>query len=186
MTLRPIANTGSKCPALAARLPGLDTYRQNHIVERLFEVPDSPVQAIDGVSQLSFESVAHMERSDELMARVGIGGGSAKLMWVSTRRDGAASDGLHQRWLAANRGAGQNIPGACRFVQNFVTDRGHPVAANVPSGDPRSVETISELWFDDSASLHSAVASAAGQRLLHNDPLLSPLGIYLIEEIRIG
>lgn len=50
--------------ALAARLPGLGTYRQTHIAERLFEVPDAPVQAIDGVSQLSFESVAHMERSD--------------------------------------------------------------------------------------------------------------------------
>lgn len=122
---------------------------------------------------------------DELMARVGVGGGSAKLMWVSTRRDGAASGGLRQGWLAANCGAGENIRGARRFVQDFVTDRSHPVAGNVHAGDPSGVETISELWFDDSASLHRAVASAAGRRLLHNDPVLSPSGIYLNEEVRI-
>ena len=50
--------------ALAKKLPGLGTYRQNHILERIYEADDSPVQAIDGISQLSFESVAHMVHSD--------------------------------------------------------------------------------------------------------------------------
>jgi len=49
---------------LAAKLPGLGTYRQNHIRVRLFEAPDSPVQAIDGIAQLSFPSIAAMEVSD--------------------------------------------------------------------------------------------------------------------------
>ncbi len=197
---------------LASKLPGLGTYRQNHILERLFEAEDSPVQSIDGVSQLSFESVSHMERSDtsleyaackedipkfqggitilvlesdEVMP-LGVGINSpAKLLWVSTRRAGLSSVGLRQRWLAENQNAARDVPGARRFVQNFVTDRGHAVAAGVPSGDAEGAEAVSELWFDDVQQLKTAVASDAGQRLMHGDSLLMPVGIYLMDEVRI-
>jgi len=198
---------------LAARLPGLGTYRQNHILERLYEAGDSPVQAIDGISQLSFDSVAAMERSDaspeyaackedipkfqggitilvieadELMPHAGGRPAPAKVIWVSTRRSGQPADGLRQRWLDAYDGAAAQVPGARRFVQNFVTDRGHPVAAGVPSGDASGAEAVSELWFDDAESARAAVASAAGRRLLHEDPMLRPVGIYLVEEVKIA
>lgn len=196
---------------LAAKLPGLGTYRQNHILERFHEMPGSPVQAIDGISQLSFDSVAHMERSDasaeyqackedipkfqggitilviepdEVIAR-DAPQRAAKVIWVSTRRPGERSEGLRQRWLAANRGAGRDVPGVRGYMQNFVTDRGHPVAAGVPSGDAAGAEAVSELWFDDAASARAAVRSDAGQRLLHGDPMLAPVGIYLVEEIQV-
>lgn len=196
---------------LAAKLPGLGTYRQNHILERLYEAPDSPVQAIDGISQLSFDSVAHMERSDaspeyqackqdiprfqggitilviepdEVIAP-GADKHAAKLIWVSTRRGGERSEDLRQRWLAANRQAGGDVPGVRGYIQNFVTDRGHPVAAGVPSGDASGAETVSELWFDDAARARAAAASEAGKRLLHGDTMLVPLGIYLVEEVQI-
>jgi uncharacterized protein (TIGR02118 family) len=198
--------------ALAARLPGLGTYRQNHILERLYDMPGSPVQAIDGISQLSFDSVAHMERSDaspeyqackedipkfqggitilviepdELIPLSGPRPG-AKLIWVSTRRQGQASEGLRARWLAAQRDAGREVPGVRGYIQNFVTDRGHPVAAGVPSGDASGAEAVGELWFDDAASARAAAASAAGRRLLHEDSMLAPVGIYLVEEVKIA
>ncbi|SEB18529.1 conserved hypothetical protein [Variovorax sp. YR216] len=194
---------------LAAKLPGLGTYRQNHIRERLHEAPDSPVQAIDGIAQLSFPSIAAMEVSDasaeyaackldipkfqggitilvieadELMS------GSVaptKLMWVSTRRADVPSAGLRERWLATNRDAARDLPGACRFVQNFVVDRAHPVSAGVPSGDPSGAEAVSELWFDDEASARAALASAAGHRLVFEDPLLAPVGVYMMQEVKI-
>ena len=197
--------------ALAAKLPGLGTYRQNHILERLYEMPDSPVQSIDGISQLSFESVADMERSDaspeyqackedipkfqggitilviesdEIIPPVN-GKHAAKVLWVSTRREGVQGDGLRQRWLAANREAGRDVPKARGFVQNFVTDRGHPVSAGVPSGDASGAEAISELWFDSAADARAAVNSDAGRRLLHEDAWLAPVGIYLVEEVHI-
>jgi uncharacterized protein (TIGR02118 family) len=197
---------------LAAKLPELGTYRQNHILERLYEMPDSPVQAIDGISQLSFDSVAHMERSDAsseyqackedipkfqggitilviepdtLIPLQGPKSG-AKLTWVSTRREGERSEGLRERWLAANREAGRDLPGVRGYMQNFVTDRGHPVSAGVPSGDASGAEAVSELWFDDAASARAAAASAAGQQLLHDDPMLAPVGIYLVEEVKIA
>lgn len=198
---------------LAKKLPGLGTYRQNHIVERLYEASDSPVQAIDGISQLSFPSVAHMVTSDgspeyaackedipkfqgsitvlviqadEVMPKQGDAPAPAKLLWVSTRRDGHASEGLRQRWLEANSQAGRDIPGARRFVQNFVTDRGHAVKTAARSGNPDGAEAVSELWFDDVAQLHAAVASEAGRRLLHDDAMLRPVGIYVVEEVRIA
>lgn len=197
---------------LAKKLPGLGTYRQNHIVERLFEAVDSPLQTIDGISQLSFDTVSDMVRSDasveyaackedipkfqggitilvlesdEVMTRSRGTDTPAKLLWVSTRRNGEASEGLRQRWLAANRDAARDLPGAQRFVQNFVTDRGHAVKTAAQSGDPSAAETVSELWFDDAKQLKAAVASKAGQRLLHNDGMLAPVGIYLVEEVRI-
>ena len=124
-------------------------------------------------------------KSDEIMPKQGGGDTPAKLVWVSTRRDGEASEGLRQRWLAANRNAGREVPGARRFVPNFVTDRGHAVKTAALSGNPDGAETVSELWFDNEQQLQAAVASEAGRKLLHGDPLLRPVGIYRMEEVRI-
>lgn len=196
---------------LAKKLPGLGTYRQNHIIERVHEASDSPLQAIDGISQLSFESVAHMEQSDasieytackldipkfqggitilviesdEVIA-LGDSKHAGKLIWVSTRRRDAPDTDLRRHWLESNRNAGRDLPGVRGYVQNFVTDRGHPVAAGVPSGDASGAEAISELWFDDVASARTALASMQCQRLLHEDAMLRPVGIYLVEEVQI-
>jgi len=198
---------------LARKLPGLGTYRQNHILERLYESPDSPVQSIDGISQLSFDSVADMVRSDasaeyaackedipkfqgsitilvlesdELSPMRGNSDGAAKLLWVNTRRQDVAPEGLRARWLAENRNAGQDVPGARRFVQNFVTDRSHAVKTAAGSGDPSGAETVSELWFDNEADLRAALASDACRKLLHGDGMLAPVGIYRMEEVRIA
>lgn len=200
--------------ALAARLPGLGTYRQNHIAERLLENRDLPVQSIDGVSQLSFDSVAAMELSDasleyaackadiplfqggitilvlsprrlfgsEALAR---GQHGAKLAWLSTRRAGVPADGLHERWFRESGAIGESVPGARRQVQNFVVDRGHPVQAGVPVGSADAVEAWGELWFDDVGSLRAGLASPAGQRLVHGDPLLTPIAVYRIDEVHI-
>lgn len=194
---------------LAARLPGLGSYRQNHIVERLYEDPKSPLQSIDGIAQLSFPSVAAMEvsdaspeyaackldipkfqggitilviASDELLPGRG---GAAKLLWVSTRRPSARADGLRERWLASHRDVAREVPGCRRFVQNFVIDRGHPVSAGVPSGNPEGAEAVGEMWFDDAQAARAAFASNAGRRLLFEDESLAPVAVYLVEEVKI-
>ncbi|WP_399677247.1 EthD family reductase [Xenophilus sp.] len=199
---------------LASHLPGVGTYRQNHIAERFHEAGDVPVQAIDGISQLAFDSIAAMEVSDASpeYARVkadiplfqgGItilvlqaerlfgserlerGRHPAKLLWLSTRRAGVPADGLQARWLRESAAAGVAVPGARRQVQNFVVDRSHPVHAGVPAGSADAVEALSELWFDDVEALRAGLASPAGQRLVHGDPLLAPIAAYRIEEIHI-
>jgi len=193
---------------LAARLPGLGTYRQNHVRERLYEAPDSPVQAIDGIAQLSFPSIGAMEVSDASVEYAACkldipkfqGGitilvieadevmpglaAPAKLMWVSTRRADVSPAGLRERWRAASRDA-RELPGARRFVQNFVVDRAHAVSAGVPSGDPSGAEAVGELWFDDAASARAALESAAVRKWVLEDPLLAPVAVYLVREVKI-
>ena len=194
---------------LAARLPGLGSYRQNHIVERLHEDPESPLQSIDGIAQLSFPGVAAMEVSDaspeyaackldipkfqggitilviESEELVAGEGGAGKLQWVATRRASVKADGLRERWLASHRDAARDVPGCRRFVQNFVIDRGHPVSAGVPSGNPEGAEAVGEMWFDDAQAARAAYASAAGRRLLFEGEALAPVAVYLVEELRI-
>lgn len=198
---------------LASRLPGVGTYRQNHIAERFFEARDVPVQAIDGISQLAFDSIEAMERSDasaeyaavkadipkfqggitilvlesqELLAPVaGAGDAPAKLLWLSTRRPGVPAEGFMERSLASSRDELRQVPGLRRCVQNFVVDRSHPVHAGVPAGDAGAVETLTEMWFDDADAVRAAVESEAGRRLIHEHPLLSPFAVYRIEEVHI-
>jgi uncharacterized protein (TIGR02118 family) len=197
---------------LAAKLPGLGTYRQNHIVKRLFEADDSPVQTIDGISQLSFESVAHMVRSDasaeyslckqdipkfqggitilvlssdEIFSKGPKGG--VKLLWVSTARSMPLDEGARRRWISKSKlDEWAQLPGIRGFTQNFVIDRSHPVAAGVPSGDAAGAEALSEIWFDDEDKARSAHASDIGQRLIYADESLRTVGTYLIEEVRIA
>lgn len=198
--------------ALASKLPGVGTYRQNHIVERFYEAPDMPVQSIDGISQLAFESIAAMEVSDaspqyaltkadiplfqngitilvleseEMQAAPPDTRLGAKLLWLSMPRDDVPPDNLREQWLQAQRASGLSVPGARRFVQNFLVDRNHPVHAGVAAGDPGPLETVSELWFEDEASMRTALASDAGRRLIYRDSLLVPIVVYGIEEVHI-
>ena len=198
---------------LASRLPGVGAYRQNHIAERFFETRDVPVQSIDGISQLAFDSIEAMERSDasaeyaavkadiplfqggitilvlesrELLApTAGAAESPAKLLWLSTRRTGVPAAGFMERSLAASHDLVRQVPGVRRCVQNLVVDRSHPVHAGVPAGDAGAVETLTEMWFDDVEALRAAVASEAGRRLIHGHPGLSPFAVYRIEEVHI-
>lgn len=199
---------------LASRLPGVGTYRQNHIVERFYEDSQVPVQNIDGISQLSFDSITAMERSDRspeyakvkadiplfqgaitilvlesqvMFARAGhqTRAEGAKLLWLSTRRPGIQAEGLRQQWIDQTHQALVDMPGMQRHVQNFVIDRSHPVHAGVPAGNATAVETLTEIWFDSPDALRAAVISETGSKLIHADPLLQPFAVYRIEEIHV-
>jgi uncharacterized protein (TIGR02118 family) len=208
--------------AIAAGLPGVGTYRQNHIAERFFEDAMAPVQSIDGISQLAFDDIGAMERSDAsdqyALAKADIplfqggitilvlkadqvveappprvvqaeGGerrsAGAKLVWLSARRPEVPAGDLRGRWLQEVGRAPARLPGAGRWVQNFVIDRSHPVQAGVPAGDAAYVETMSEMWFDDAQALRAALATPAGHAMVHADPLLAPFAVYRIEEVHI-
>lgn len=197
---------------LASRLPGVGTYRQNHIVERIYEATGTTVQPVDGVSQLAFESIAVMEKSDasphyatvkkdialfqaqitilvleanELAAASTSTRGLAKLLSICTRRAADPDPALRERWLSAHRDRKVALPGMRRYVQNFVIDRDHPVNAGIPAGDAGGVEAVSEMWFDDAQALHAALESEAGKRLVYDDELLQPVGVYRVEEVHI-
>ena len=193
--------------SLASKLPGVGSYRQNHICERVFEALEPPVQAIDGISQLSFESVEDMVISDNspeyaavkadipnmqsgitilvLRSHEVVAGAPgrrypAKLLCVSTRRRDDAD--LQSRWLAAGTALAA-IPGVSRLVQNFVIDRGHPVHAGVPAGDAGPVEALTELWFENDDGLRNSVDQV--RVTFEGDTSLRPIALYRINEVYI-
>lgn len=192
---------------LASHMPGVHKYLQNHIRERLFEVAPFPDHPVDAISQQWFDDIAAMEaceRSGEYAAvkrdipkfqgAITIlvleggpvidkpAGDGAKLIVLSRFNAGAqAPEVLAQ--LRASLAAGAE-PGPLRYVQNFVVDRAHPVSANVPQGKV-PVDAMAELWFADRDTLHGWVESKAGRSFVHGQPLLQPLGMYAVEEIRI-
>ena len=199
--------------ALARKMPGLRSYRQNHIVERLYEARGMAHHAIDGISQLKFDDVAAMERAEispeyaacktdipkfqgaitilvlereEIVRRANtpLAQKTAKLLWVSLARGDVNGAELRGRWMTDAAVKINWIGKSSGFTQNFVSDRAHPVQAGVPQGDI-AAEALSELWFEDVASLKAWVASPAGHGIIYEDSMLTPIGVYLIEEIRI-
>lgn len=191
---------------LASKLPGLGSYRQNHIKRRLYEKLDASVQAVDGISQLAFDSIRHMEVSDAspeysavkadipafqggitilVLEKADVWGdtskrGPVKVLWLSRKRNPATD--TKKDWPALDH---KPLTGAKAFVQNYIIDRSHPVTAGVPAGDAQAIETMSELWFDDEAAMKAAIDSVAGKALIFEDPLLEPMAVYEIEEVTI-
>jgi uncharacterized protein (TIGR02118 family) len=191
---------------LAYKLPGLGSYRQNHIKQRLFENLDTSVQAVDGISQLAFKTIKHMEVSDAspeyaavkkdipafqgaitilVLQKMEIWGdslsrGAIKLLWLSKKR--APDSDAKTEW---SKQPHPRILGAKAFVQNFVVDRSHPVKAGVTSGDAAAIETLSELWFDDEETMTQAIESDAGKAMIFKDPILETMALYQINEIVI-
>ncbi|AWB33157.1 EthD domain-containing protein [Orrella marina] len=197
---------------LARKLPGLLHYRQNHILDRVYEAPAFPLQRIDGISQLAFQSIEAMERSDasqayaltkedipkfqgeitilvlkafELVQRR-----SAEVLYkvilVSTR-------GMHQQsswdpvedWWPSVKAQIEQLPGLRGLTQNKVIDRNHPVSAGIPSGDGRRAEALTELWFDSERNLNEAISSELFSQFMTQDFWLRTVAIYRIQEVKI-
>lgn len=196
---------------LASHMPGVHTYLQNHIRERLFELSPFPDHPVDGISQQWFDDLAAMERCERSPEYAAVkrdipnfqgaitilvlegepvidgdaAAGGAKLLVLTRARNAkqglALVDALPAWADAARRTA---VQGPRRYVQNVVVDRAHPVSAQVPQGRV-PVDAMAELWFDDTTTLHAWVASAAGQDFIHHHPLAEPLAVYAVEEKQI-
>lgn len=189
---------------IAARLPGLHSYRQNHIVERLFERSPFPGHAIDGISQLAFDDIAAMEVAELspeygeakrdiprfqgeitilVLAEDSAAGvptvSSAKLLVLSMHRQEGVGMTVAQR---ASDCVVARVSSPTRAVLNRVVDRSHPVEAGVPQGD-LPIERMDEFCFTDRDSLRQWVASDLGQMRMFADPLYQPLAIYVVNEV---
>ncbi|SFP25799.1 EthD family reductase [Variovorax sp. 770b2] len=196
---------------LARHMPGVHSYLQNHIVERLFErspAPEPPDHAIDGISQQWFDDVAAMERCEASPQYAAVKRdipnfqGAITILVLEGRPviDAPANGGAKLLVLTRARTQGSGLADATaslaaalpsdlaarprRWVQNMVVDRAHPVSANVPSGRV-PIDGMAELWFEDGAALHAWVDSPAGQAFIHGNALLEALAVYAVEEKRI-
>lgn len=163
---------------LAARLPGLLRYHQNHLRERLaFEGIPPADWPLDGISELWFDPAADMRAlaatppyravaEDEprcmLPSRVIVadqhtvaaGQGGCKVIALLTRAEAATPEDFAAAWLRA-------APDAAGCTLNLVRDR---LRAGTPIGrDAAPVDAVLELWFatDAPAAIHVSPASRA-------------------------
>ena len=194
---------------IAARLPGLRRYHQNHIVDteqRGIDYPRGPL-TIDGISELWFDDEASMQRAiksdvmDALAADeanliddihvitaeqhvvIPTPSGVPLLKRMSTlkRRDDVSPETFRHEWFEIHSILVKRLPQVKGYTQNLVIDRRHGRGA-AASREELPVDGIVELWFEDVSSLESAFRSPAGVTLMtHAREFIAEISTFLVD-----
>lgn len=199
--------------ALAAQLPGLRRYEQNHVVDRLqrgISHARGPEQ-LDGFSMLWFDSEAAMraaiatEAGQALVAdeqhfigdlrivaldQVEVVPPAAdrplvKRMSLLRRHAEVSPEVFRREWREEHAHLVQRVPGVRGYRQNLV------VAREAPKGHPVDhdglpIDGIVELWFDDTAAIDAAFGSPQGQTLMaHAREFIAEITTFMVETHRV-
>lgn len=195
--------------ALAAKLPGLVRYEQNHITDhtqRGFTYPRGP-EELDGFSMLWFND------EESMRAAIGTEAGRAlvadenhfigdlrivtldqvevippatdrpviKRMSLLRRRPDVSYDEFVHEWRVEHARLVRRVNGVRGYRQNLIVGR------EVPKGQPVDydrlpIDGIVELWFDDAESLNAAFASPRGVTLMaHAKEFIAEITTFLVE-----
>ncbi|MGF7212591.1 uncharacterized protein (TIGR02118 family) [Skermanella aerolata] len=188
---------------LAAHLPGLLRYHQNHIVST--SEPISHIGAIDGISELWFEDAQAMHHAvkspqcrpiaedepnligdlklivaeqDVVIAPPQHSG--TKFMILLRRRDGLEPQEFRRLFVEHARLA-RECPGLEGCVLSHVVDRGLERGRSAAYGDV-PVDGICEAWFADVATLEAALASPGGRKWISGaDSFADELSSFVVE-----
>lgn len=194
---------------LAAKLPGLRRYEQNHVTDSLqrgFSYPRGPEQ-LDGFSMLWFDSEQAMreamrtEAGQALVADENHFIGDLRIVTIDQmaviepdaarpllkrmsllrRREDVPADEFKNEWRQEHARLVQRVAGVRGYRQNLIVGREAPKGHPVErEGLP--IDGIVELWFDDTESLHQAFASAKGQTLMtHAREFIAEITTFLVE-----
>lgn len=172
---------------LAARLPGLIAYQQNHVVDRRHLAIDHKAGrwTIDGLSELWFDDAGAMaaaiasdayravaEDSHRFLSETQVivaeqhvvvpvaEGPLIKRMSLLTRRPDLSPADFAREWLEVHAPLVRAFPGIAGYRQNLVVAReGAPGAASPYEAVP--VDGIVEMWFRTEADLVAAFRSPA-------------------------
>jgi uncharacterized protein (TIGR02118 family) len=195
---------------LASKLPGLRSYRQNHILQRLFETVPFPLQRIDGFSQLLFDSLKVMEdvegspeykackddipkfqgditvlvAAEDLIAGANPVWGTPKLVVIWESRQKALDPDELRKELRKPAILGTGFPNASAVMNNTIVDKAHPVAAGVGQGAPNA-DAFTEIWFPNGYDVAQSFQSKQVQSSIFGNDRLAPIAAYVIEEIMI-
>jgi uncharacterized protein (TIGR02118 family) len=195
---------------LAARLPGLRGYQQNHIVDRRQLAIDHArgAWAIDGISELWFDDAETMRRaiasdayrpvvadSAHFLAdtRVIVGrqqvvvpmaegkGPLIKRMSILRRLDGMSPERFADEWGRVHAPLVREFPGLAGYRQTLVTDReAVPGASSAYAAVP--ADGIVEMWFRNEADLTTAFRSPAAERSQrHALSFIAEITAFLVE-----
>jgi uncharacterized protein (TIGR02118 family) len=195
--------------ALAAKLPGLRRYEQNHVIDtaqRGIAYERGPEQ-LDGFSMLWFDSEESMQAAiateagralvadeDHFIGNLRIvtldqveviapktDRPLIKRMSLLRRRPDVSPERFKHEWRIEHARLVRETPGMQGYRQNLIVGR------EVPKGTPVSYEDlpidgIVELWFDSTESLDAAFASPEGVRLMaHARVFIAEITTFLVE-----
>lgn len=198
---------------LAAKLPGLRRYEQNHVtdsVQRGITFERGPEQ-LDGFSMLWFDSLDAMrtamatEAGQALVADENHFIGDLRIVAidqvevippVTTRKaikrmsllrriPDVTPEAFKHEWRVEHAHLVKRLKGVQGYRQNLITAR------EAPKGTPVDyqalpIDGIVELWFDDAESLNEAFASPQGATLMmHAREFISEITTFLVDPIVI-
>ena len=195
--------------ALAAKLPGLKRYEQNHVVDsvqRGIAYPRGP-ERLDGFSMLWFDSEAAMraaiatEAGRALVADENHFIGDLRIaaldqveviapatdrpllkrMSLLRRLPEVSPERFKHEWREEHARLVKRVAGVRGYRQNLMVQREAPKGTPVDY-DQMPIDGIVELWFDDAASLDAAFASPQGGTLMtHAREFIAEITTFLVE-----
>jgi len=198
---------------LAARLPGLMAYSQNHVIDseqRGISFKRGPEQ-LDGISQLKFESLASMhdaigteigpllvEDENKFIGRLRIvtvephevvapysTGKLLKRMSLLRRLDGISPEKFAHEWRKVHGPLVKQMPGIKGYRQNLILGRESPKGVIVGHNE-MPIDGIVELWFEDTESINNAFGSDVGRETMaHAATFIGEITTFLVDTVSV-
>ena len=195
---------------LAARLPGLRRYHQNHVVDNRQLAIDHTrgSWSIDGISELWFDSVDDMNRavaSEEYQAvardhHLFVGttglitavqnvvvpvdvtaGPLVKRMSILTRKPGLTPEQFKDEWWGFHAEAVRKFPNLMGYTQNLVVERSAGLGRPAAHED-LPIDGMVEMWFRSVADIETAFRSpAANVSQTHALSFIAEITTFLVE-----
>lgn len=194
---------------LAARLPGLRRYHQNHVVDRTQRAiaHKRGTADYDGFSQLWFDDLPSMRAAVETepMADLARDEGhfigdvavitavphvvvprardmsTIKRMSILRRRPDVSPERFLAEWFDVHSFLVKRLDGVLGYTQNLVVDRSRG-RADAARYDEMPIDGVVELWFRDAETLDAAFASDAGRTLMaHAAEFIDEISTFLVE-----
>jgi uncharacterized protein (TIGR02118 family) len=174
---------------LAAKMPGLRAYHQNHIVDKSQLAIDHARGAwdLDGISELWFDSRETMERalasdayqavvadSPHCMATTSIvvaeqivvaphdPSARIKRMSILERKHGLTPADFRHEWCDRHAAMVARFPALAGYTQNLVTNHGAAPGIDADDGQA-TADGIVEMWFRNTDDLAAAFHSPAAE-----------------------
>lgn len=194
---------------IAAGLPGLRRYHQNHVVDREQRAISYARgrDDFDGFSELWFDDLPSMsaafageqvrqlaEDEDAFIGGIKLitalqhvvvptpaGVPLVKRMSTLKRRPDISAERFKSEWFDIHSFLVKRLPQVKGYTQNLIFDRSHG------RGRPASyaelpIDGIVELWFDDVDSLNAGFASDAGRTLMtHASEFIGEISTFLVD-----
>ncbi|WP_315833713.1 EthD family reductase [Bradyrhizobium prioriisuperbiae] len=175
---------------LAAKVPGLRAYHQNHVVDKTQLAIDHARGSwdLDGISELWFDDIDSMNSAIASDAYKAVAADSAncmaatsvivakqtdvvphdranatiKRMSILERKHGLTPDDFRHEWLDKHAAMVAKFPAIAGYSQNLVTQRGATPGIDSDDGD-LAADGIVEMWFRNTEDLTAAFRSPAAE-----------------------